>query len=130
MRSFRATVALFAAAAFLLAGCAQHAIPVPESELGSRTDWEGLYLVTTKTDKYTTRQFSVSDSTLVISKFGARDKHYSLIKVPLSIPLSEVKSVERLEGHGSDTFIGVSALVVVGLFVVTGVVYVLLWNIE
>jgi hypothetical protein len=121
-QTMRAAVALVTAAAFLLGGCSQHAALVPERELAARTEWEGLYRVTTTTDKYTTRQFSVSDSTLVISRFGVQDKHYNLVKVPLTIPLGDVKSVERLEGHGADTFIAVACFVVIGLFIAAGIV--------
>ena len=118
----RAAVALVTAAAFFLAGCSQHAIRVPEPELASRTEWKGRYRVTTETDQYTTRQFSISDSTLVISKSGARDKHEAVIEVPLRIPLDQVKSVERLEGHGTDTIIAVACLSVIGLFIVAAIV--------
>jgi hypothetical protein len=108
----RAAVGLVTAAAFLLAGCSR-AVHVPGEKLAPSSEWDGLYHVTTTTDQFTTRHFSVTDSTLVITKLGGSDKHYALIKLPVTIPLGEVKSVERLEHNDGQTAITVVAIVVV-----------------
>ena len=115
-RSIRAAVALVTAAAFFLAGCSK-AVRVPDNKLAPSTEWEGLYRVTTTTDEFTARHFSVTDSTLVITKLGGSDKHYALIKLPVTIPLGEVKWVERLEGSDGQTAVTVVAIAVVASFV-------------
>lgn len=115
-RSIRAAVAMCTAAAFLSAGCSG-VVHVSEHDLKPSTEWEGLYRVTTTTDQFTTRHFSVTDSTLVITKLGGSDKHYALIKLPVTIPLSDVKSVERLEHKDGQTAVTVAAIVVVALFI-------------
>ncbi len=104
------------AAAFLLAGCSK-AVQVPEKELAPSTEWKGLYRVTTTTDEFTTRHFSVMDSTLVITKLGGSDEHYGIARLPISISLADVRAVERLETrHGTTTMV-VIGVALLGAFV-------------
>ena len=110
----RAAVALVTAAAFLLAGCSK-AVNVPANKLAPSTDWEGLYHVKTTTDQYTTRHFSVTDSTLVITKLGGSDKRYGRIDLPITVPLGDVRSVEKLETHaGKTTILVITGALLIG----------------
>jgi hypothetical protein len=53
----------------------------------------------------------------VITKLGGSDKHYALIKLPLTIPLENVEAVDRLETNNSGT-----AFTVGGLLLVAGLI--------
>ncbi|HET6463403.1 MAG TPA: hypothetical protein VFH33_06340 [Candidatus Krumholzibacteria bacterium] len=90
---------------------------MPDEKLAPATEWEGLYRVSTTTDEFTTRHFSVIDSTLVITKLSGSDKQYGQIKLPLTIALADVRSVERLENNNSHT-----ALLVAGVLLVAGTI--------
>src|SRR5262249_50686779 len=114
--SMRAAVASVTAAAFLLAGCSK-AVRVPNETLRPSTEWKGLHRVTTKTDHYTTRYFSITDSTLVITKLGGSDDHYGIAKLPLTIPLADVQSVEKLEDNPTNTGLVVVGALVLGAFI-------------
>ena len=115
-RSIRAAVAMCTAAAFLLAGC-ERPVQVPNERLAPATEWEGLYRVTTTTDQFTTRHFSVTDSTMVITKLGGSDKHYGRIQLPITIPIEAVRSVDHLGANNSHT-----ALAVGGILVLAGII--------
>jgi len=108
----RAAVASVTAAAFLSVGCSGGARKSGH-DLKPATEWEGLYRVTTTTDEYTTRHFSVTDSALVVTELAGTDKHYALVKLPLAIPLTDVKSVERLEHGDTQKGVTIAAIVVV-----------------
>jgi hypothetical protein len=114
----RAAVAMVTAAAFFVAGCSK-AVRVPNDTLKPATEWNGLHRVTTTTDEYTTREFSITDSTLVITRLGGSDSHYGRIKTPVIIPLADVRSVDRLENDHVHTglFIGGVLLVAGGIAV-------------
>lgn len=121
-RSIRAAVATCTAAAFFLAGCSK-AVRVTDEKLAPSTEWEGLYRVTTSTDQFTTRHFSVNDFTLVITKLGGSDKHYSVVALPVTIPLGNVRSVDRLESeNGRTALVVVAGAILVGalIFLTTG----------
>jgi hypothetical protein len=120
-RPLRSAVAVVTVIALIVAGCSR-AVRVPDNKLAPSTEWKGLYRVTTTTDQFTARHFSVTDSTLVITELGGTDKHYALVKLPVRIPLSDVKSVERLEGHDSQRAITIAGIVVVSLLIVAIIV--------
>jgi len=78
---------------------------VPPRELAPRSQWHGLFRVSTTDDAYTVKEFAVTDSTLVISKLGGSDKRYGDAKLPIALPLRDVKSVDRLETDTGKTFL-------------------------
>ena len=105
--------------AFVAAGCSR-AVRVPEGMLAPATAWEGLYRVETTTDQFTTRQFSVTDSTLVITKLGGSDKRYGAVDLPITIPMKEVRSVDRLETHAVNTYLVVLGGALVAFVILIG----------
>jgi hypothetical protein len=109
-------VAVVTVVAFVVAGCSR-AVRVPETKLAPSTTWDGLYRVTTTTEQFTTRHFLLTDSTLVITKLGGSDKRYGAVDLPITIPMKEVRSVDRLETNGANTL-----LVVLGGLLVLGVI--------
>jgi hypothetical protein len=112
--SMRAAVASVTAAAFLLAGCSK-AVRVPDNTLKPSTEWKGLYQVRTTTDQFTTRSFSITDSTLVISRLCGSDEHFGKIQLPVTIMLADVRSVDRLENDNSRNFMVVGGILLVGI---------------
>ena len=113
----RAAVALVTAAAFLLAGCSK-AVRVPDNKLAPSTEWRGLYRVTTTTDQYTVRDFSITDSTLVITRLGGGDERYGIARLPLTIPIKDVRTVDKLEHNTTKT-----TMVVVGALLIGTLIY-------
>jgi hypothetical protein len=114
IRSIRAAVTMFTAAAFLLAGC-ERAVRVPDDKLAPSTEWKGLYRVTTKTEQFTTRDFSITDSTLVITRLGGSDEHFGRIQHPVTVTLADVRSVERLENDNARTALIIGGILLAGL---------------
>ncbi|HKW15167.1 MAG TPA: hypothetical protein VJS69_11835 [Candidatus Krumholzibacteria bacterium] len=90
---------------------------MPETKLTPSTEWKGLYRVTTTTDQYATRDFSITDSTLVITKLGGSDEHYGIAKLPLTIPIKDVRTVDKLEHNTTTTTLVVAGAVLFGLFI-------------
>ena len=115
-RPFRSAVAVVTSIAFLMAGCSR-AVRVPDNKLAPSTEWKGLYRVTTTTDQFTTRNFSITDSTLVITKLGGSDKHYGIARLPLTIPFTDVRSVEKLEHNTTNTTLVVLGALLLGAFI-------------
>jgi hypothetical protein len=115
-QTMRAAVASYTAAAFFVAGCSGP-VPVSKHDLAPSTEWVGLYRVTTKTDQFIARHFSIKDTALVITELGGEDKHYAVTTLPVSIPLDEVKSVERLDHKDTQRGVTIAALVVVSLLI-------------
>lgn len=94
-------------------------INVPERSLTHSTSYEGLYRIETRTTDFTVREFSVIDSTLVITRLGGSDKQFGTENLPIIVNLSDVSSISKLEASVIRT-----ALAVVGVLAVAAVLIV------
>lgn len=91
-------------------------IPVPEHDLAATTQWHGLFRVRTAKDLFIVEQFAVTDSSLVVTQLAGSDERYGSSKVPISIDLHDLQSVERLEtDRGKSSLV---ALLVIGAGIV------------
>lgn len=64
--------------------------------------------------RYSVRQFTVTDSTLVIDDLSPTDIRKGDVKEPIILPRDSISSVERLEGK-PHVILGSFVLVMVGL---------------
>jgi hypothetical protein len=106
--------------AFVATGCSR-TVRVPEGEIGPSSKRSGLHRIHTADDSYTTWQFSVTDSTLIIEKLSGSDDHYGKLALPFTVRLQDVQAVDRLERDGWKT----GGVVVLILGVGAGILY--LW---
>ena len=101
----------------LFLGACSHAVNVPRNQYD---DTSLLYDVdhkirTVSGEEYHSAEFWVTESMLVISKLSPSDPRYQTVELPLSIPLSDVASVQRID-HGPPIWaiaVGVGAFIAV-----------------
>jgi len=68
--------------------------------------------------KYIARLFAVTDSSVVVQELHGSDERFGEASVPISIPIREVESVERLEtDHDRTRLFVLAGALVVGLIV-------------
>jgi len=108
----------------LFLGACSHAVDVPRNQYD---DTSRLYDVdhkirTVSGEEYHSAEFWVTESMLVISKLSPSDPRYQKVELPLSIPLSDVASVQRIDsgpplwavGVGVAAFVAVMAVLTQG----------------
>ena len=62
--------------------------------------------------RYSVRQFTVTDSTLVIDDLSPTDARKDAVTEPIVLPRDSIASVERLEGHQYEIFGGFALVAV------------------
>jgi hypothetical protein len=116
-RAIRSTIGFLSLLAFVLSGCSR-AVTVPPRELAPASQWHGRYRIKTTTAEFTARHFAVTDSTVVIRELAGSDKRYGDAELPITVPVQDVKSVERLDVDEGKTFVVVVlAAVFAGLII-------------
>ena len=92
--------------AFVASGCSR-TVSVPLQELAPASHWDGRYHIDTTAGRFSTLKFSVTDDEIVITKLAKSDKRYGRADLPLTSPMQDVRSIERLETDGMKTTLGV-----------------------
>lgn len=121
MRFRRTTCALLIA--LTASGCSKP-VEIPRGQFESGTHvTKGIYQIRTNDDSsYNVREFSVTDSTLVIEGLHASDKRYKHTPLPIVVPLADVESVSKYEldrGRSFFALVGAGAFVLFIIFVAT-----------
>ncbi len=95
-----------------LAGCTK-TVDVPIDDLESVHDRKARHHVNmVDGSQYSVRQFTVTDSTLVIDDLSPTDSRKGVVNEPITVPRDSIASVERLEG-GQYLIFGTVALAAV-----------------
>ena len=117
MRGFKPTSLVVAA--LLLTSCTR-TIDVPMNQLGSGSKDvktpHRIHMV--DGSEYSVRQFTVTDSTVVIENLNTSDPRYQKAELPIVLHLRDVRSVEKTEPRiGGFFVVAIIGLLCVALFV-------------
>jgi hypothetical protein len=106
-------------AALLLTSCATSSTVSLDKKPGEVSEYEGKHRIRMKDgSEYITHTFTVSDSVLVIKWLDSSDARFASTTRPISLPVSEVSTVESLSKTPSTlglVILGGCAAAVVGL---------------
>lgn len=103
-------------AVIALVGCSR-TVDVPMNDLESVHDRKARHHVSMwDGSQYSVRQFTVTDSTLVIDDLSPSDTRKGAVNEPIVLPRDSIASVERLEGK-PHVILGSFVLVMVGLII-------------
>lgn len=95
-----------------LVGCSR-TVDVPMNDLESVHDRKARHHVRMLDgSRYSVRQFTVTDSTLVIDDLSPTDVRKGAVTEPIVLPRDSIASVERLEGRQYEIF-GIAAVIAV-----------------
>lgn len=122
-RACRARMAPWIATVIIFGGTScTRSVDVTEHSLAPPTKYEGLYRIETVTERFTVREFLISDSTLVIFRLSGSDKRYGTETMPIIVNVGGVRSISRLETSAPRTALALVGCVVFAavIFVVTG----------
>lgn len=110
---------LFIVALLATNGCTR-AVDVPRAqfEAASRDGSVTHRIRLKKNAEYMVRQFSVTDSTIVVTQLSPSDANYRLARLPIVIPLDEVDSIARAEPRKWVPFVVVGAGIALAVTVV------------
>ena len=99
--------------ALIVSNCTGHVeIPREQFEAASHDDFQSHRIRTKKTE-YIAEAFSLTDSTLVISRLAPADTRYRHEKPPFAIPRDAVVSIAGVQSKGYVPIIAIGVVIVV-----------------
>jgi hypothetical protein len=116
MRRVRQLVVILLCIGLASTGCSR-AVEIPRADVEKPEYREpGAYRIYLKDqNEYIVRQFSATDSTVVIEELHGSDKRLGDVTLPIVIPMTDIESVARLETHQGKTLGFVALLAIVGV---------------